>query len=119
MTPRPQNPDRLRYAIYARTAARGPEQIQTQVRAARAAIARHGRGRGAAINEYLDLNVAGGSGTPGPGLCSLLRDAAAGLFDVVVVTDLTRLSRSAARLREIVSAFELGGVRVAWLEAPR
>ena len=119
MNQRQRTPDQVGHAIYARTAAGGTEQIQTQVQAARAAIARDGRGGCAAIKEYIDVNVAGGSDGPGPGLYSLLVDAASGLFDVVVVTDVARLSRSAARLREILTAIDRGGTRVVCVEDAR
>ncbi len=103
--------DEVRYAIYARTAAGGPEQIEAQVRAARKAIARDRR-TGGAVREYSDVNVAGGLDGQVPGLAALLLDAASGLLDVVLVTDVGRLSRSAALLREILAALEVAGARV-------
>ncbi len=113
MIPHRQNRERARYAIYARTAAGGREQIDAQAGAARKAIATGRRAGCASVRVYADLNVAGGPGGPGPALAALLDDTAAGLLDVVVVTDVARLSRSAVRLREILAAFEHGGARVA------
>jgi DNA invertase Pin-like site-specific DNA recombinase len=106
-------PESRRYAIYARTAAGGLEQIEAQVETATATIAHDGDGEGIVIKEYVDMDVAGaGAGASGPGLSALLRDAAAGLFDVLVITDLDRLSRSATRAHQILGAIEARGTRV-------
>jgi DNA invertase Pin-like site-specific DNA recombinase len=107
-----QKPDRVRYAIYARTAAGGPEEIASQVQAARATIVLEHSRENAAIEEHIDLNLAAGHGVPAPGLTALLRGAVAGRFEIVVVKDLARLSRSSARLSEIRSAIEGGGTRI-------
>lgn len=110
--------DEVRYAIYARTAAGGPEQIEAQVRAARKAISRRLR-TGGAVRQYSDVNAAGGPDGPLAGLAALLHDAASGLLDIVLVTDVTRLSRSAARLREILAALDAAGARLVCVGDPR
>lgn len=115
MNQRRQKLDRARYAIYARTAAGGPDEIAAQVQAARATIALEHSRENAAIEEYIDQNVAAGPGVPAPGLTALLRGAVAGRFDFVLVKDLARLSRSAARLHEIRSAIERGGARITYV----
>jgi DNA invertase Pin-like site-specific DNA recombinase len=57
------------------------------------------------------VNVSG-NGAPGPGLNALLADVASGEIDIVVVTGLGRLGRSAAVLNAVISTIEAEGARV-------
>jgi DNA invertase Pin-like site-specific DNA recombinase len=99
----------IRYGIYARTATGGTSEVERQIVASRAAIAR--RGGGTIVTEQCDINVSG-TGALGPGLVGLLREVVGGTVDSVVVTDLDRLSRSSAVLARILSVFERAGASV-------
>lgn len=90
-----------RAAIYARVSSatqRDAQTIQAQLPACRELAARHGW---QLVNEYTDDGVSAAAGNLERrlGLLRLLADAEAGAFDVVVVYDEDRLTRS-DRLRE-------------------
>jgi len=100
---------KIRYAVYARTAAGGPAAAERQITSARAAVAE--RGDGVIVHEYRDVNVSG-SGGPGPGLASLLGAISSGEIDVVVVTGLGRLGRSVVGLNMVLNSIERGSAHV-------
>ena len=98
----------VRFGLYARTAAGGPIAVEAQVQALRAAVAQ--RGEGSVVVER-DVNVSGAGG-PGPGLAELLRAAAAGRVDVIVVASIDRLSRSPRTLDRILGSVRRAGASV-------
>ncbi|MCE9547304.1 MAG: recombinase family protein [Planctomycetia bacterium] len=59
---------------------------------------------------------AGPGSRQGDAIVQLLRDIKSGLLDVVVVSDLTRLARSAATLRSMMQALEEQKVQVVTLD---
>ena len=105
----------VRFGLYARTAAGGPVAVEAQVQALRAAVAL--RGGGSVVVER-DVNVSGAGG-PGPGLAELLRAAAAGRIDVIVVEGLDRLSRSPRTLAGVLASIRRAGASVLIAEVSR
>ena len=112
MTTKGNNLAGYRCAIYARTAAAGDRAVEDQLAWVRTAVAARG---GVIVREHRDVNVSG-AGAPGPGLAALLAEVAIGGIDLVVVTGLTRLGRSARVLTDTLAAIERGGARVLTVE---
>jgi DNA invertase Pin-like site-specific DNA recombinase len=99
-----------RFAIYARTARKNGLAIAEQIGAARALLRRCGVGEEAvAVNE--DDGFPAGSTLP-PGLGRLVRWVAEGGGGVVVVQDLTRLSRDLGVLLELLAVFDAHGIEL-------
>ena len=98
---------RVRYVLYARTAAGGRATADAQLAALRAAVAERADGR--VMCEHADVNGRAGSG---PGLAALLRALSEGRADAVLVTDVTRLTRSSRHLSDILAAVERCGARL-------
>jgi DNA invertase Pin-like site-specific DNA recombinase len=69
------------------------ERQQSQVRPHAAQQDRHGKPRYVLVQEYADRAVAGDVFDRRPDFQRLLRDAKAGLFDVIIVDEWSRLSR--------------------------
>jgi DNA invertase Pin-like site-specific DNA recombinase len=103
----------LTCAAYVRSATGGPSATAEQARKIGEAVSRRRATAGQRIDvrEYADVD-ASGNAPPGPGLAALLRDAARGEFDLVLVTDVARLGRSPERLRRVMASLEDAGVRV-------
>lgn len=91
--------------------------IASQLRAITDYVARQGWTLERPIDTYVDDGFTAKAGRleQRRGLAALLRDAASGLFDVVVVVDLDRLSRSEdiTERGAIIGAFQRAGVRIA------
>ena len=105
----------VRFGLYARTAAGGPIAVEAQVQALRAAVAQRG---GCTVVVERDVNVSGAGG-PGPGLAALLRVAAAGRIDVILVEGLDRLSRSPRTLARVLASIRAAGASVLIAEVTR
>lgn len=110
----------MRAVAYARVSSAGQRErdtIASQLRVLPAFIERMGWSLVKPIDTYVDDGRTAKAGhlEQRRGLMTLLRDAAAGVFDVVVVVDLDRLTRSEdiTERGAILGAFQRAGVRVA------
>lgn len=110
----------LRAVVYPRVssaAQRERDTIASQLRVLPEYVARQGWTLVRPPGTYVDdgRSAAAGKLDRRAGLAELLRDAAAGVFDVVVVVDLDRLSRSEdlAERGAILGALQRAGVRIA------
>lgn len=110
----------MRAVAYARVSSAGQrdrDTIASQLRVLPAFVERMEWQLVRAIETYVDDGHTAKAGhlDQRRGLAMLLRDAAAGLFDVVVVVDLDRLTRSEdiTERGAILGAFQRAGVRVA------
>lgn len=105
------------YARVSSAAQRERDTIAAQLRAIPEFIARQGWELVRPLSTYVDDGLTAKAGRLGQrrGLAALLRDAALGLFDVVVVVDLDRLTRSEdlAERGAIIGAFQRAGVQIA------
>lgn len=105
------------YARVSSAAQRERDTIASQLRVLPAFIDRQGWTLAKPIDTYVDDGRTAKAGhlEARTGLTALLRDAAAGVFDVVVVVDLDRLTRSEdiTERGAILGAFQRAGVRVA------
>src|SRR5690242_6765054 len=105
------------YARVSSAAQRERETIASQLRVLPEFIARQGWTLVKPITTYIDDGKSAKAGKldKRDGLAALLRDAAAGEFDVVCVVDVDRLTRSEdiAERGMILGAFHRAGVRVA------
>lgn len=105
------------YARVSSATQRDRDTIASQLRVLPEFIARMGWNLVKPIDTYIDDGRTAKAGhlEARLGLAALLRDAAAGVFDVVVVVDLDRLTRSEdiAERGAILGAFQRAGVRVA------
>ena len=105
------------YARVSSAAQRERDTIESQMRALPAFVAAQGWQLVRSIETYVDDGRTARAGhlEQRRGLAALLRDAAAGVFDVVVVVDLDRLTRSEDLTERgaILGAFQRAGVRVA------
>ena len=95
---------RPRTAIYVRVSTVHADAAEVQRARLRAAVS--GRG-GIIVAEYEDRGHAGGRG---PGFQALLRDTVDKRFDSVLVTDLSRLSRSLIDFYELVGILDEHGI---------
>lgn len=107
------------YARVSSAAQRERETIASQLRQLPEFVARQGWTLTAPVTTYVDdgRTAQAGKLDQRTGLAALLRDAAAGLFDVVVVADIDRLTRS-EDLRErgaILGALQAARVKIATL----
>jgi site-specific DNA recombinase len=108
-TPQSETPS-SRFAIYARTARKNGLAIAEQIGAARALLRRCGVGE-EAVSVYEDDGFPGGSTLP-PGLGRLVRWVAEGGGGVILVQDLTRLSRDLGVLLELLAVFDAHGAEL-------
>jgi site-specific DNA recombinase len=116
----PEHVDAVRAVAYARVSSatqRDRDTIASQMRVLPAFVERMGWTLVRPIDTYVDDGRTAKAGhlEARLGLAALLRDAALGIFDVVVVVDLDRLTRSEdlAERGAILGAFQRAGVRVA------
>lgn len=110
----------MRAVCYSRVSSAGQAErgtIESQFRDLPAFVARMGWQLVRPVSAYVDDGRTARSGHLAAriGFSALLRDAAAGVFDVVVVADLDRLTRSEDMTERgaILGAFQRAGVRVA------
>jgi len=110
----------MRAVLYARVSSalqRDRDTIASQLRVLPEFIARMGWTLVRPADTYVDDGFSAKSGklAQRAGLALLLRDAAAGVFDVVVVVDLDRLTRAEdlAERGAILGAFQRAGVKIA------
>jgi|GEM_PF-1803115 DNA invertase Pin-like site-specific DNA recombinase len=102
---------RLRAGLYARTASRDPADrspIEEQLRVAREFAGQQGW---VVVQEYVDWGYPGNS-SQRPGLERMMEDARNGEIQVVVVSNLYRLSRSLFNLLECIRGLHRHGVQV-------
>lgn len=92
--------------IYRRTATARQSSLSAQSEACRRLAARHGWEVKAV---YTDADVSGNT-TKRPGLQKMVRDAQDGGFDVVIVSEFDRLSRSMTDLPTILHDLEAQGI---------
>lgn len=97
-----------RVATYLRVSTNKDQTVENQ----RLALAEWAQGRGHSIvAEFVDEGISGAKGRDKrPGLDSMLRAAVAGKFDMLAVTELSRLGRSLQHLIQILN--ELQALRV-------
>ncbi len=100
----------MRAAAYARYSSdkQRESSIQDQVRNCTAFAERESW---SIAEQYFDEAVSGSS-KDRPGFKRLLADAAEGCFDVLLVDDLSRLSRDEIELKQLVSRFTYRGLRI-------
>ncbi len=100
----------MRAAVYARYSSdkQRESSIQDQVRNCTAFAEREGW---SIAEHYVDEAVSGTS-KDRPGFKRLLADAAEGCFDVLLVDDLSRLSRDEIELKQLVRRFTYRGLRI-------
>jgi site-specific DNA recombinase len=110
----------MRAVCYSRVSSAGQAErgtIESQFRDLPALVTRQGWRLVRPVETYVDDGRTARSGhlAARTGFASLLRDAAAGLFDVVVVADLDRLTRAEDMTERgaILGAFQRAGVKVA------
>lgn len=89
----------LRAAIYARSAATGLEDSEGQLNRCRAFATANGL---EVVAAYQDDNCSGLGTGDRPGLQALRATAAGWLFDILIITDFSRLSRSPAALADLL-----------------
>jgi site-specific DNA recombinase len=97
-----------RAVIYARTAtltSAKPSVLDRQTKAAKAILLKNGW---ELISIYQD--VGSGLRVDHPGLQQMIDDAHQGLFDVVVVSDFSRVTRSVTEFQSIVRDLEAQGI---------
>ena len=101
----------MRAAIYARysTDKQDAGSISDQFRVCEE---RAGRERWEVTNRYIDEAISGAAIGNRPAFQELMRDAELRRFDVVLVMDLTRLSRSAGDLNKAIDRLVYRGIRV-------
>jgi site-specific DNA recombinase len=101
----------MRAAIYVRYST--DKQQDTSVTEQQAACADYAAKQGwQVIERYTDEGISGAALGNRPGVLRLIEDGRAGAFDVLLVTDLTRLSRSQADLPKMIDRLMAKGVRV-------
>ena len=64
------------------------------------------------MEHFEDQGISGAAPGNRPGVLKLQEDALARRFDVIVVTDLTRLSRSQGDLSKMIDRLTVKGIRV-------
>lgn len=105
------------YARVSSVAQRERDTIASQLRVLPECVARNAWTLVRPIETYVDdgMSARAGKLEARRGLAALLRDAAAGLFDVVVVVDLDRLTRSEdiTERGQVLGAFQRAGVKIA------
>lgn len=108
---KPTTPTQLRAVSYSRysTDRQTDASIKDQQRVATEYAAKHNL---ALTMHHSDAGISGGAMGNRPGVLRMLEDAIAGRFDVLLVTDTTRLSRSNADLSKTVDRLRSRGVRV-------
>jgi len=101
----------MRAVIYARFSSnlQRDASIEDQIRECRAYADRH---HYTVIKTYEDRAISGASTLTRPRLQTLLRDAQSGLFDIVIVEALDRLSRSLADTAKLHDVLKFHGVEV-------
>ncbi|HET9106792.1 MAG TPA: recombinase family protein [Steroidobacteraceae bacterium] len=101
----------MKAAIYARfsTDRQDDSSIADQVRICEAHAARHGF---KIVERFDDQGISGAAIGNRPGVQAMLEAARGRRFDVVLVSDLSRLSRSQGDLPRLIERLQLGGVRV-------
>ena len=98
-----------RTAVYARTAAGGPEALDAQVDQARALV------RDVPVVVYRDMNVPGFD-TATPALAELLSDMEGGQVDEVIARDWTRFGRSLSQVERVRAVARSSGCRLRLVE---
>ncbi len=105
------------YLRVSSTKQRDADTIESQVRVLPAFVERQGWTLVRPVTEYVDDGFSAKAGhlVARTGFTSLIRDAVLGLFDVVVVMDVDRLTRSEdiTERGAIIGAFQRAGVRLA------
>ena len=102
----------VRCAIYVRTAVPDDEAASRQRLACAAFIDQHAElGWRRTDAPYQDVGASGMT-LDREGMTSLLADADAGRFDVLVIRDVARLSRSQLQLQQILNRLRQSGVEV-------
>jgi DNA invertase Pin-like site-specific DNA recombinase len=101
----------MRAALYARysTDRQSESSIDDQVRVCEEYAARHGM---TVVARHADEGISGAAIGNRPAFGRLMDDAAARAFDVILVVDLSRLSRSAGDLNKTIDRMVFAGVRV-------
>jgi site-specific DNA recombinase len=101
----------VRVALYARYSSdlQNERSAEAQLDALRRAVSSRGW---ILIESYADRGISGSSIATRPSLQSLMADAAAGAFDVVLTEALDRLSRSQSDIARIYELLAFSGVRI-------
>ncbi|MBI4240551.1 MAG: recombinase family protein [Candidatus Rokubacteria bacterium] len=100
-----------RAAIYARYSS--DQQRETSIEDQSRNCLRLAEGQGWKVEQrYEDKAISGGIAKGRPGYQQMLRDAEAGLFDVLIVDDLSRLSRDDIELKKTLRRFVFKGLRI-------
>jgi DNA invertase Pin-like site-specific DNA recombinase len=95
----------MRAAVYMRVST-DDQTVENQ----RLALRRHASARGWTVaREYADAGISGARASR-PALDRMLKDAAAGRFDVVMVAKLDRLGRSVRHLHDVAAVLQTRGV---------
>ncbi|WP_429041523.1 recombinase family protein [Bradyrhizobium elkanii] len=101
----------IRAAVYARYSSdrQKDRSVEDQIAFCRDNAARHGM---AVVTTFEDRQISGGGAINRPGFQALMRDAKAGLFDVIVAEDLDRLFRNQADYHTARGVLDFHGIRI-------